>query len=62
MDDFCLKVNFNDGGPNEIILLDEVANCVWAGEFELADVTAAASSMECPMTDLLQVRCSLEHI
>ena len=48
---FCLKIDFHDNGPNEMIVLDKMGDCVYYGTFENEKVDIAASSMDCPMIE-----------
>ena len=58
----CLEVDFEDGGQNEVIYFDEIDDCVYSGGFEDEEVTAAASSVDCPMEEnsMLQVNLCFE--
>ena len=55
-----MEVDFLDGGSNEMISLNEIADCVYHGSFvdpyALLDNNVAASSMECPMTEVSEMQ------
>ena len=51
----CLEVDFQDGGSNQMILLEEIDDCVYYGAFQytftLHDNAVAASFLDCPMVE-----------